>query len=315
MPLILGIAGLVGFALYEAYLTSKPFIPVQIFYNRTTSTTYFGNVLQGLVLWCTLYYLPLYYEAVKGYSPIISGVALFPETFTVAPSAVIVGWLITYFGAYRWAIWSGWAISTLGLGVMCLIKVDTSIPAWVFINLISGLGLGFLLPSLTFAVQASVGSENLAIAVAMFSFLKALGQTLGVAVGGVVFQNQIRKNLLRYPALAPKADQYSQDASGLVQVIQKMEDSQNKEDLRTAYTDSLRMVWAVCCALCGLALLSSFLTESYDVDQALRTVQGIRTEGVHDAEEVVLSERKEDSAMETGRIVNPEPATFQDRPR
>ncbi|KAH8690754.1 major facilitator superfamily domain-containing protein [Talaromyces proteolyticus] len=285
VPLLIGVAGLSIFAIHQARFATDPIIPPTIFRNRTATIAFIGSILQGLVLWCALYYLPLYYETVKEYSPILSGVALFPQTFTVAPSAVVVGILITTFGSYRWAIWAGWALSTLGLGLMCYIKVDTSVPAWIFLNLVSGLGLGFLFPSLAFAVQASATNENLAIAVAMFSFFRALGQAIGVAIGGVVFQNQMHKNLLSYPELAPMADAYSQDAAGLVQVIKAMSPGETKSDLKAAYTDSLRIVWAVCCAVCGVALLLSLFIQHYDLDQALKTEQGLRTEKTQAADE------------------------------
>ena len=270
------------FAYYEYRFAAYPIIPPVIFQNRTATASFIGSVLQGLILWCTLYYLPLYYEAVKEYSPIISGVALFPETFTVAPSGMIAGILITVTGRYRWAVWLGWVLSTIGLGLMCLIKPTTSVAGWILLNLVAGLGLGVLFPSLGYAVQASAKPENLAIAVAMFSFFRALGQAIGVAVGGVIFQNQMYKNLLKYPALAPMANDYSQDAAGLVQVIKGMADGADKLNLKDAYTDSLRIVWAVCCAISGVAMLLSLLTESYDLDQALQTNQGLR--GVDDRE-------------------------------
>jgi MFS family permease len=271
-----GAVGLVFFSFYEYRFAADPIIPPVIFQNRTATTSFIGSVLQGLILWCTLYYLPLYYEAVKEYSPILSGVALFPETFTVAPSGMIAGILITVTGHYRWAIWLGWVLSTIGLGLMCLIKSTTNVAGWILLNLVGGLGLGVLFPSLGYAVQASAKPENLSIAVAMFSFFRALGQAIGVAVGGVVFQNQMYKNLLKYPALVPMADAYSQDAAGLVQVIKSMAEGADKVHLKDAYTDSLRIVWAVCCAISGVALLLSLLTESYDLDQALETKQGLR---------------------------------------
>lgn len=226
-------------------------------------------------MWCALYYLPLYYEAVREYSPIISGVALFPQTFTVAPCAVVVGILITITGKYRWAVWMGWVLSTIGMGLMCIIKRDTSIPGWIFLNIVPGLGLGALFPSLGYAVQASADPSNLAIAVAMFSFFRALGQAIGVAVGGVVFQNRMYSNLLKYPVLAPMASAYSKDAAGLVQVIRAMPDGINKIDLKDAYTDSLRVVWIVCCAISAVALAFSLLTKEYDLDRALETEQGL----------------------------------------
>lgn len=293
VPLLLGAAGLLVFAFYEYSFATDPIIPPKVFRNRTATVSFIGSILQGLILWCTLYYLPLYYEAVKEYSPIVSGVALFPETFTVAPSAIVAGILITVTGHYRWAIWLGWVVSTIGLGLMCIIKSSTSIAGWVLLNVIPGIGLGLLFPSLGYAVQASATPENLAIAVAMFSFFRALGQAIGVAVGGVVFQNRMHDNLLKYPALAPMADAYSQDAAGLVQIIKGMADGVNKSDLKDAYTDSLRIVWAVCCAISGVALLLSLLTESYDLDQTLKTDQGLR-----DVDENVASEKDIEAAAD-----------------
>ncbi|KAJ5966865.1 hypothetical protein N7501_003113 [Penicillium viridicatum] len=276
VPLCVGGVGLIIFGFYETYFATDPIVPPVIFQNRTAVASFIGSVLQGLILWCALYYLPLYYEAVKEYSPIISGVALFPETFTVAPSGMVAGILITVTGSYRWAIWLGWTFSTVGLGLMCLIKVDTSMVGWIFLNIVPGLGLGILFPSLGYAVQASADPENLAIAVAMFSFFRALGQAIGVAVGGVVFQNRMFTNISRYSALAPMAEAYSKDAAGLVQVIKAMADGADKANLKEAYTDSLRTVWIVCCGVSAVAMVISFLTEHYDLDRALETSQGLR---------------------------------------
>jgi hypothetical protein len=275
VPLLVGVAGLAAFIFYEYRYAVEPIIPPAIFVNRTASVSFLGSVLQGLIMWCALYYLPLYYEAVREYSPILSGVALFPQTFTVAPSSVVIGILITATGKYRWAVWMGWVLSTIGLGLMCIIKRDTSVVGWVFLNIVPGLGLGSLFPSIGYAVQASADPRNLSIAVAMFSFFRALGQAIGVAVGGVVFQNQMHKNLLKYDSLAPMASAYSKDAAGLVQVIKAMPDGMDKNNLKDAYTDSLRIVWIVCCAISAVALAFSLLTEEYDLDRALETDQGL----------------------------------------
>ncbi|KAE8422273.1 major facilitator superfamily domain-containing protein [Aspergillus pseudocaelatus] len=276
-PLLIGFVGLLVFAAFEYYIAKDPIIPPTIFNNRTASITFIGTTLQGLVLWCALYYLPLYYETVKEFNPILTGIALFPETFTVAPCAVLTGVFISVTGRYRGAICLGWTLSTLGTGLLCLMKVDTSTTAWIFLNIVPGVGLGVLFPALAFAVQASASSESLAIAVAMFSFFRALGQSIGVAVGGVVFQNYMYTNLHKYPTLAPMAREYSKDATGLVQIVKAMPNMEDKAHLQEAYTDSLRVVWAVCCIVCGVALVLSFGTQRYSLDRALESDQGLAT--------------------------------------
>lgn len=81
VPLIIGIAGIVVFGFYESYFAVEPMMPSTIFSNWTLRITYFTTVIHGMILWSLLYYMPLYYEAVKGYSPIITGVFSNPKTF------------------------------------------------------------------------------------------------------------------------------------------------------------------------------------------------------------------------------------------
>lgn len=275
-PLIIGIVGLAVFAAFEEYVATEPLIRLDVFKNRTAAASYFETTLHGMILWCLLFYMPLYFEAVKGETPIIAGISLFPASFTVAPAAVITGIAITKTGRYRWAIWSGWVLTTLGTGILYLLDVNTTTVQWVFLNLVGGLGMGVLFPSMSFAIQAATTNKDLAFAVALFSFFRTFGQAIGVAVGGVIFQNQLEKKLLAYPLLAPMASAYSSDASGLVQIIKTMQHGPARTQLIQSYADSLKTVWIVMCALAGVALLSSFFIKGFELDRALETEQGFQ---------------------------------------
>ena len=165
---------MISFVVFESYI-NEPLVPLGLFKNRTASVNYFGTFIQGIVIWSLLYYLPLYYEAVKGYSPTISGVAVFPETFTIAPASVAVGVAISISGRFRWAIWTGWALTVLGMGVLYNLSPDTSIPAWIFMNLVPGLGLGMLYNGLAYATQVTVFAKDVGFAAAMYTFLYSFG--------------------------------------------------------------------------------------------------------------------------------------------
>lgn len=249
-------------------------MPANIFGNWTLRVTYIQTILHGIILWSILYYAPLYYEAVKGFSPIISGVAVFPETFTVAPASVAVGIIVSITGKYQWAIWSGWALTVLGMGLLILEGVETTIPQWIFINLVAGLGTGVLFPSMAFAIQGSIPVESIASGVAFYSFFRAFGQTLGIAIGGTIFQNQIRKNILSYPLIAGSADAWSQDATALVAILNIMEDGPAKDQLLHSFADALKTLWAVMCGLAALGLFTSIFTKAYSLDQVLETNHG-----------------------------------------
>ncbi|KAJ5701347.1 hypothetical protein N7488_008895 [Penicillium malachiteum] len=270
-PLLAGTTGLCIFAAYEIYLASHPIIPPSIFRNRTALISFHGSMVVGLLVWCCLYFLPLYYEAVKGFRPIMSGIALFPETFTLAPSAMVIGLLISRTGKYYWAICVGWLVSTIGLGLLCLLDAETKTVTWVFLNLVGGIGIGMVLPSVALAVQASANEETLGVAVATSTFFRGFGQSIGVAIGGVIFQNMMESTMLGNPALKSLATEYSQDASGAVEMIRVMQDGVVKQELKEAYARSLKFVWAFGCAVSGLTFLMSLFTKSYDLNRVFVT--------------------------------------------
>ncbi|KAF4624384.1 hypothetical protein G7Y89_g13784 [Cudoniella acicularis] len=299
-PLLMGVAGIVGFGFYEVYLSHRafdnegkllpgdnvePVIRISIFNNASMLITYTTTVLHGVVLWSLLYFLPLYYEAVQGYTPIISGVAILPESGFVAPMAVIVGVACAMTGRYRWAIWLGWFLTTLGSGLLLLLGPGTSIPAWVFLNILVSIGTGMLFPAMGLGVQASGYTQDAGHAAAFYSFARVFGQSIGVAISGVAFQNSLKQKLLTYPDLAPMAAEYSKDATALVNVIKQMAEGSDKTDLVKAYSDSLGTIWILMTALSGVALIMSLFIKGYSLDQEHSSLQKFHEEEkVSDAE-------------------------------
>jgi MFS family permease len=206
----------------------------------------------------------------------MSGVALFPQTFTVAPASVVVGILITVYGKYRWSIWAGWTLTILGCGILALLDLDTKVVEWIFLNLVSGVGTGMLFPSLGYAVQASAGPKDVAFAVAMFSFFRAFGQAFGVAIGGVIFQNALSSKLSQFPALKEVAGEYAKDAVALVEVIKQMPDGELRDQLMWSYAEGLKPVWYAMTGFAAFAGIMSLLTKEVSIDVELQTEQGLK---------------------------------------
>lgn len=277
VPLILGICGLFAFFIYESYVVKTPRIPLGIFSNRTAAVDYIGTLVHGIALWGILYYLPLYYEAVEGYSPIIVGVAIFPETFTVAPACILVGIAVSITNRFRWAIWSVWSLAVLGMGLLYLLNSEISVPAFVFLNLVPGLGIGLLFSSMNLATQAAATERHVGFVAAMYIFLRSLGQGIGVAVGGVIFQSRFTIELRGNPEMARNATVLAQEASGLVQVIKAMpEDSMQRMAIVDAYANALKVVWAVMAGLAFVALVLSLGTKGLSLNAKMETEQALK---------------------------------------
>ncbi len=72
VPLIVGATGIIAFGFYERFVAVEPLIRLHVFGNRSAVVSYFGSAAHGMILWSLLYYLPLYYEVVKGLTPTVS---------------------------------------------------------------------------------------------------------------------------------------------------------------------------------------------------------------------------------------------------
>ncbi|KAI6249264.1 MFS transporter [Erysiphe necator] len=290
-PFIVGVLGLAIFGPYEYYISKEPMVRLSIFNRPTSCIVYFQAFLHGIVLWSLLYYGPFFFEGVRGYSPVISGVAMFPETFTIAPVAAFTGIVVSMTGKYRWALWGGWILTCVGFGLLYIEDARTPNVTWVSLNIIPGVGMGMLFTSMALAIPAACNPIDMAHAVSVYTFFRVFGNCVGVAISGAVFQNQIKHNLLAYPLLASLAEKYSEDAAALVEIIKVMENSPIKDQIIQAYADSLKTVWITMSAVSGLALFSNFWVKAYTLQKSLVTEQGfLHKKKPSDAEESLQSQ-------------------------
>jgi hypothetical protein len=131
------------------------------------------------------------------------------------------------------------------MGLLTHLQQSTSTPSWILLSLVAGCGLGMLFSAQGLAAQASASNADLTFAGTMYSFFRACGQTLGVAISGVIFQNTFKKKIANtaYAAFAVFADQW---ATSLVQVVKAWSSAGNegimKQVVVKAYMKSLRMV-------------------------------------------------------------------------
>ncbi|KAI4260299.1 MAG: hypothetical protein L6R42_004126 [Xanthoria sp. 1 TBL-2021] len=273
-PILVGLSGLVLFVFWEARFANLPVLPLDMFRNMDTNIAYFIDFIHGVILWGVVYYMPLFFEGAKDLSPIMAGVLALPMSLTVVPCGIVVGIVAVKTGHYRWAIWIGWVLPTIGSGLLYLLNPATIYPGAVFLLLFAGVGLGLVFPAISLAVQASVPQKNIAIAAAMTAFFCCFGQTIGVAMGGVMFQNQMAVNLASHPELSSSATSYSLDVVALIQQINMMPASDpHKHILAKALSKSIGTIWPVMCGLAGLALISTIFLEGYSLNQALVTEQ------------------------------------------
>jgi hypothetical protein len=73
IPLVVGFFGVGLWLTFEWTLSREPSFPRQIVTNRTSATVLVITLLHSLTIYWAFYFLPIYFQAVKGVSPFRSG--------------------------------------------------------------------------------------------------------------------------------------------------------------------------------------------------------------------------------------------------
>ncbi len=189
-----GVVLLVAFVFVEAR-AAEPILPLEIFRNRVFSVTSAIGFIIGLALFGAVTYLPLYLQDVKGHSPTKSGLLITPMMAGLLITSIGSGQLISKFGRYRPFPIAGTAIMAVGLWLLSRLHVDTSTLVAAGYMLVLGLGLGLVIQVLVLAAQNAVDYKYLGVVSSGSTLFRQIGGSIGVAVFGAVFANQLAANL------------------------------------------------------------------------------------------------------------------------
>lgn len=121
-------------------------------------------------------YLPLYFQACKGLSPIRSGILLFGIAFSTPPIAMISGIVVTLTKRYRAQLWLGWVICIVGLVLLGSTHANTPLAKVVGYEVFTGVGFGIVFATTYFPILAPLPLTSIAQALAFFAFLRQFTQ-------------------------------------------------------------------------------------------------------------------------------------------
>ena len=298
VPLLIGTIGIGATFTWEMLGAKQPFVRLLIFNSLSTVAIYFCAMMQGLLvsdvqlflsakavlrkdqqLFCMLYYLPIYLESVKDLSPTITGVGLLGITCGLFPSSTLVGIVVSRTGHFRWAIWTGWVITTLGTGLLLLFGTHTNTATWASIFFVIGFGHGFLLSALGVSAQAAASSGDVSYAVAMYSFMRTLGMVIGVAIGGSIFQNRLPRYLEDARIPVESALEIAKNADAYVTILRQMPiSSPSRQAIVGAYAQAFRVIFGVLTGISSLGGLASLTIQHHTMDRELDSEHVFRRE-------------------------------------
>lgn len=257
--LVFGVVTLVLFVVIERRVAKYPIMPTALFGSWSNVCILGVNWSHATNFIAGTYYLPIYFQAVLGVGPILSGVYLLPQVIGLSLVSIVTGVAIRKTGQYVWIIRGGIIIMTLGYGLLIDLKPYTSWPRIIIYQLIMGIGIGPNFQAPLIAIQSAMKPADVASATSTFGFLRQLSTSTSLVFGGVVFQNVMKQSASRIrEALGPElAPAFLGTIAG--SNIQKMHllNEEQKRVVFEEYTHALSRLWIFYMCVAALGVLFS----------------------------------------------------------
>ncbi|KAL7421215.1 hypothetical protein Q5752_004100 [Cryptotrichosporon argae] len=183
--------------LWSIYMGDRAMVPMSLMtrrhYNAGLWVSFFGY---GTVV-CLLYYLSIYFEAIKGKSAVRAGVLLLGLQLSMCPVVVIVGRLAERTGQVKAFMLVGGVLNVVGIGLMTMVGSTTSIGEVVGFEVVVGIGIGLFINLMMMLMQADYMKEQHLVSHAtnVFNFWGFIGRIIGLSVGTNIFQNKLHERL------------------------------------------------------------------------------------------------------------------------
>jgi MFS family permease len=288
VPLLVGLAGLVGFCVYEGSgIPETPVIPLRLFPNRTSIIVYVNSFLMPMLqFWC-FFYFPVYFQAVQLSTPSWSGVQILPITLIAVPGAAVASLLLAKFGKFKILHISGMLLTTVGVGLISLLKKDSSTGVWVGIQIMPAVGSGLLISTLLPAFQASLAEKDQAAATATWSFVRTFGMVWGIAIAGTVLNSFTKQYAYMVDneavrELLSNGDAYASGTQHFVMQFPEPIQSQ----IREVFLLALRKVFIISVAFGGTGFILALFEKDVPLRKGLDTEYGLEERKKPAGEEV-----------------------------
>ncbi|OJJ38791.1 hypothetical protein ASPWEDRAFT_48935 [Aspergillus wentii DTO 134E9] len=191
------------FLTWEYRTGPEAMFPLHMVSQRIVACSCLFMLFLGGMNACATYYLPLYFQVVKGVSPMMSGVSTLPGIISQLILVILSGFLVRKVGYYLPFSISSAGLLSLGNGLLSLLSSSTPTRTWVGYQILIGAGRGLGTQAPLIAVQNILPKAETSIALSLLFFSQTLGQAIFLTLGQVIFINSLKSGLAVY---APSVD-------------------------------------------------------------------------------------------------------------
>ncbi|KAF2105870.1 putative efflux pump antibiotic resistance protein [Lophiotrema nucula] len=244
----------IAFAVDQWYQGERALVMTSFLKNRSLLV---GGIFEFFIsgaFYVALFYLPIYFQIVKGASAIASGVRLIPLVLGLTLTQIVLGGVITVTGVFNPFLIGGPAVAAVGGGLLYLLDRDSTAGEWIGYQIVLGVGVGACLTIPLMLAGVVVKSRDVSTATAIIIFAQSIGGALMLAASQGIFQNELIR-LLRKSV--PNLDPVAIINLGASEDAAKSLPPQSLDAILNAFVIALRHTFIICIPISGIAFVVS----------------------------------------------------------
>ena len=176
-----GVLLLAAFAFAE-HRVSHPLLPLRVILNRARGGSYVAVGLTGIAIFGVFLFLTYYLQAVKGYSPVASGLAFLPMIACILISSNTSSIVLLPRLGPRALIAAGMLIGGGGMAYLTQLTVTSSYAGSVLPALLAmGTGFGMIFSPAINTATTGVARQDSGVASALVNTMQQVGGSIGTA--------------------------------------------------------------------------------------------------------------------------------------
>ncbi|EJD39292.1 MFS general substrate transporter [Auricularia subglabra TFB-10046 SS5] len=253
--LAIGGACLLAFPFYEKRYARYPIVPMSFLKNPTIVLACALAMTDGFGFNATHTYLYSFVVVTRGWDPRHATYLVYINGVVQCLIGICAGWIMYKTRRYKYLIFAGCIVRTVGYGVMLRLRGATNATWELYIvQCIQGIGSGIITSAAVVAAQVSVSHRHLASVSAFYLLMFFIGSSVGSAVAGAIYTNTFRKFLRQY--LPDSSDSTIESVFNSITGTLPPPGSPERIGIDRAYSDVLRLItWAAL----GLSFIMPFL--------------------------------------------------------
>src|SRR6201994_825440 len=198
---------LIAFTFAETRV-SHPLLPLRVVLDRARGGSYISVGLTGIAVFGVFLFLTYYLQQIKGYSPVVSGLAFLPMIACILLASNTSSIVLLPRVGPRNLIVTGMVLGGLSMGYLTTLTVTSSYATHIVPALLAmGLGFGMIFSPAINTATAGVARQDSGVASALVNTMQQVGGSIGTAALSTVALTATASYLTAHHAgrLAPVA--------------------------------------------------------------------------------------------------------------